>query len=232
MSVASLSLFRFDTVSAKLWAWNQMLLARRPLSRVPDIGFHKLLGTGTREGFYPYPNFSVLAILADWPSLEVGRTRFMEAPVFQRYRAKAREDWTVFLGPIRSRGAWAGRAPFAVNHAGAGVDDVDRSVAVITRATIRPRHVLDFWRQVPDIARSTADRDGLVFQLGLAEIPWLHQMTFTIWRDTEALDAFAFRGFHGSAIGCVRAGGWFSEALFARFRVLHVEGRWEGSTIV
>ena len=226
MKAVSLSFFRFEGPGSKLWALWQMLAARRPLSAVPGIGFHKLLGSGTREGFHPYPNFSVYAVLATWPSLAEGRARIAESAVFQRYRARAVEDWTVFLGATRSRGRWAGEAPFALSSE-PGLPE-DRAIAILTRATVKPRHVLAFWRRVPNISAAIRNQPKLLFKIGLGEIPWLHQVTFSIWTDRRAMEAFAYRGFHAEAVARVREQGWFSEELFARFRVLHAEGCWEG----
>ncbi len=226
MKAVSLSFFRFEGLADKLWAFSQMQFARRPLRATPDIGFHKLLGSGSREGFHPFPNFSVYAVLATWPSVETGRARMKESAVFRRYRAHAAESWTVFLGATQSRGQWDRDAPFALAQ-DAGASNVE-SIAVLTRASVRLPHVLAFWRRVPDIAATIRKQDSLAFKIGMGEIPWLHQITFSIWHDRGAMEAFAYRGFHAEAIERVRAEGWFSEELFARFRVLHAEGAWEG----
>ena len=87
---------------------------------------------------------------------------------------------------------------------------------------------MSFWRRVPNISMTIGKQDMLAFKLGLGEIPWLHQVTFSIWHDRQAMEAFAYRGFHAEAIARVREEGWFSEELFARFRVLDAEGQWEG----
>ncbi len=224
MKAASLSFFRFDGLENRLWALSQMQFARGPLAAVPGIGFHKLFGTGTREGFHPYPNFSVYAILAVWPSLAAGRAAVRDSRVYRRYRARAGESWTVFLGATQSRGCWDGEVPFDLVAPGADRE----AIAVLTRASVKPRHVLAFWRQVPDISATIRRQDDLLFKMGLGEIPWFHQVTFSIWRSVEAMETFAYEGFHRGAIAEVRRGGWFSEELFVRFRVLHAEGRWEG----
>ena len=105
--MTSISFFRFEGLRQKLWAFSQMQSARRPLGAVPGIGFHKLLGTGSREGFHPFPNFSVYAILATWPSVDEGRARIADNAVFTRYRKHSLESWTVYLGATQSRGRWA-----------------------------------------------------------------------------------------------------------------------------
>ena len=226
MKAVSVSFFRFEGLGNQLWAFSQMLFARRPLAAVPGIGFHKLLGSGTGEGFTPIPNFGVYAILAAWPSLEQARESIAESAVFRRYRAHAVESWTVYLGASQCRGRWAGAAPFDI--AAESPADEPETIAVLTRASVRLPHVLAFWRRVPNISATIGKQDQLLFKIGMGEIPWLHQVTFSIWRDRQAMEAFAYRGFHAEAITRVREEGWFSEELFARFSVLEAEGLWEG----
>jgi spheroidene monooxygenase len=225
VQVISLSFFRFNTLRDRLWAFSQMQFARGPLRRVPGIGFSKLLGTGTREGFHPFPNFGVYAILATWPDLAHAQQQVREAGVFSRYRQHASEDWTVFLQASRCRGRWAGEEPFEVADAGPAVP-----VAVLTRATVKLRAVVPFWRRVPNISAMIRRQDQLAFKAGLGEIPWVHQVTFSIWNDLDAMRAFAYESFHGEAIEQVRRGDWFREELFARFHVVGSEGRWEGKS--
>lgn len=226
MQVITLSFFRFAGVSGKLWAFWQMLESRWAFGKLPGIGFHAQMGTGSREGFHPRPNLSVWAVLAVWDSLEDARAALNESRVYRRYKDHSAEHCSVYLEAVRARGQWAGVRPFAVG--GDPIPTDCPSVAVLTRATIRPRNVVDFWRRVPDISSEIRAQDKLQFKVGLGEVPWLHQVTFTIWEDKAAMDAFAYRHFHGAAIQAVRDGGWFAEELFARFRVLDAEGVWEG----
>ena len=88
----SLSLFRFDRTRDRLWAFAMMGAARLALRRTPDIGFWKLCGSGTGEGFTPVPNFGVYAILATWPDHDTARARVATAPIYKRYRARSAED--------------------------------------------------------------------------------------------------------------------------------------------
>ncbi|MEM1346729.1 MAG: spheroidene monooxygenase [Pseudomonadota bacterium] len=221
----SLSFFRFDRPRTKHWALWQMPLAMPPLSRLPGIGFYKTLGSGVGESFRPWPNFGVYAVLATWPSLEQARAQVAEADVYCRYRERAVEDFTVYLAAVSVRGAWAGCAPFEAQDS----LDLTPPIAVLTRASIRPHKVLAFWRGAPDIDTQTAREPALLFKRGLGELPWVRQVTFSIWRDLESMKTFAYRHpFHRKAAQRARQGGWFSEELFARFRVLGAEGRWEG----
>jgi spheroidene monooxygenase len=70
---------------------------------------------------------------------------------------------------------------------------------------------------------------NVIFKIGIGEVPLLHQVTFSIWDDPESMLAFAYRSSsHGEAVRRVRDGRWFKEELYARFRVLHWDGTWDG----
>ena len=103
----------------------------------------------------------------------------------------------------------------------------DLPLAALTRATLRPRHVLRFWRRVPKISEAIAGDKNVAFKIGIGEVPLLHQVTFSIWPDSRALSNFAHTdGPHANAIRAVRQGNWFAEELYARFRVVGTLGRW------
>jgi spheroidene monooxygenase len=224
MSVATLSLFRFDSLSARLWVLGQMALARLALARMPGARFWKLCGSGTGEGFTPRPNTRVWAILAVWDDLAAAREAVARAPLFARWRGRAVQDWTVFLAATSARGEWSGQQPFAVDgEAAAG------SMAALTRATVRPSRLLRFWARVPDISAVIGADPNVAFKIGIGEVPWLHQVTFSVWPDTGSMAAFARGdGPHGRAIRAVRDEGWFAEELYARFAILGTAGRWGG----
>ncbi len=224
MQCASLSLFRFPSVARRLWVLGQMGAARFSLPGTPGIGAWKLCGSGTGEGFTPKPNTQVWAILATWDSEGRAREQVAQAPVWRRWRDHAAEDWTVFLAPTSARGEWAGEAPFrpeATPHAG--------PLAALTRATVKPSVALKFWGQVPDISAMIGQDPNVIFKIGIGEVPLLHQVTFSIWPDTDTMARFARHdGPHARAIRAVREGGWFREELYARFNVLGDAGTWEG----
>ena len=226
METVSLSLFRFGSLAQRLWAFAQMGLARRGLRAMPELVSWKLCGSGTGEGFTPVPNTAVYAILATWPDAETARTRVAQAPVWQRWRARAQEDWTIFLAPTSVRGVWGGRQPFRVS-----ASPAPGPLAALTRATVKPRVALKFWGRVPDISRVIGMDGHVAFKIGIGEVPLLHQVTFSIWPDTASMAEFARRdGPHARAIAAVRDGNWFSEELYARFRILGESGTWEGGS--
>jgi spheroidene monooxygenase len=228
MQAVSLSFFRFDGFWNRLWVIGQMGAARWPLRSRPEIGFFKLFGSGTGEGFTPIPNFGVWAILATWPDCETAKRVIGEAPVYRRWRKHATEHATVYLSAFASRGAWDGAPPFRTD----GGPPAGEPIAVLTRATIRKRHVLRFWSQQPDVSKLVREQRQLRFKIGLGEVPWFQQVTFSIWDDAEAMKAFAYQSAsHGGAVKAVRQNHWFKEELYARFRVLDAEGRWQGVDI-
>ena len=223
----SLSLFRFDGFANRLWAFSQMGLARRPLARLPEIEFFKLFGTGTEEGFNPKPNWGVYAILCGWPNLQSAR-QGLQLPIFDRYRAHSKEHFTAYLRTSRCWGVWAGSAPFQVDDA-AGTP---APVAVLTRATVKLRYVPAFWASVPKIQADIKAHPDLMLKIGMGEIPWVHQVTFSIWPDEPTMLAFSKNDkAHGEGVRMAWDKGWFKEQLFARFALLGTEGRWEGKPI-
>jgi spheroidene monooxygenase len=219
----SLSFFRF-TGARRLWVLAQMGLARRGMARTPDIGFWKLCGSGTGEGFTPIPNTGVYAILATWPDAATARARVAGAATWARWRARAAEDWSVFLTPTSARGQWAGQSPFAPSTA------PGPALAALTRATIKPRIAARFWSRVPDISARIGANTDVAFKIGIGEVPWMQQVTFSIWPSEQAMAAFARTGPHAAAIRAVRSEGWFREELYARFAIHSDIGTWGGAS--
>ncbi len=113
ISVVTLSLFRFTSRAARWWVIGQMALAPRKLRRESGLEFFKLCGSGTGEGFTPRPNWQVWAILAVWKDAAAAQ-QGIRSGVWQTWRARAAENWTLFLAPTSVRGQWAGVTPFAV----------------------------------------------------------------------------------------------------------------------
>jgi spheroidene monooxygenase len=227
ISVTSLSLFRFDGIGSRLWVIGQMAMARLSLRQEKRALFWKLCGSGTGEGFTPRPNWGVWAILAVWPDEATARRAPDSSPVWARWRARADESWTVFLGPLSARGRWAGVNPFLPD---APPADLSGPLAVLTRATVRPSRAIRFWNRVPSISAVIGRDPNVAFKIGIGELPLLHQVTFSIWPDTASMAAFARGdGPHGCAIRAVRDGNWFDEELYARFLLLGSVGHWNGA---
>ncbi|MFK7877465.1 MAG: spheroidene monooxygenase [Paracoccaceae bacterium] len=224
--VVSLSFFHFATPVSKLWAFAMMGIARGQMAAVPDIEFWKLCGSGSGEGFTPIPNTGVYAILATWPDEATARARTQNADIYCKYHTRADESWTVYLSTASARGAWSGDAPFRETSS-----YTSGPLAVLTRASLRPAAAVKFWQKVPDISTVIGDDTNVLFKIGIGEVPWLQQVTFSIWPDTSCMRDFAHKdGPHARAIKAVRDGNWFREELYARFTICGDYGTWGGSS--
>jgi spheroidene monooxygenase len=205
-----------------------MGFARLSLRQERRALFWKLCGSGTGEGFTPKPNWAVWSILAVWPDEDTARARTAENPVWQRWRNRAAESFTVYLDPVSSRGSWSGVNP--VLPAPGTAPASTGALAALTRATIKPARALRFWARVPGISAVIGNDPNVAFKIGIGEVPLLHQVTFSIWPDAASMAHFARGdGPHARAIQAVRDGNWFQEELYARFRVIGTEGRWNGT---
>ena len=201
-----------------------MGLARPKMRQIDGLQFWKLCGSGTGEGFTPVPNTSVYAILAVWPDAETARHQIEMSDGYNCFATRAVETWTVLLEPTSVRGTWSGVTPFK-----AVCTPDDGPVVALTRATIRPRAALKFWRRVPSISSVIGADTEVAFKIGIGEVPLLHQVTFSIWPDTRSMADFArVDGPHARAIRAVREGNWFREELYARFKVVGDQGTWNG----
>jgi spheroidene monooxygenase len=223
--VVSLTFYRFDSVMARTWAFVMMGMARPQLARIPGIGFWKLCGSGAGEGFDLKPNINVFAILATWTDLETAKTAHATHSLFARYRKRAAESWTVYLNTDSVRGAWSGQEPFTASQA-----PQTGPLAVLTRASVKPRTMARFWGRVPNISNVIGQDPNVLFKIGIGDVPWLQQVTFSIWPDAARMANFARTGPHAEAIRAVRDEGWFREELYARFTLLHDEGTWGGTS--
>lgn len=223
--IVTLSFFRFAGFRARAWALLMMGAGRKPLSKVPDIGFWKLCGSGVGHGFSPTVNPSVIAILAVWPDAQTAHKRITTEPVFAKYRDRSVDNWSVLLSPTSVRGQWDGTTPFTQQD-----EQSNGPMAALTRAAIRRRVIPQFWRQVPDISEKIGHDPNVAFKIGIGELPMVDQITFSVWPSKAAMDGFARTGPHGEAIKAVRDGDWFSEELFARFAVLSEIGTWQGTS--
>lgn len=229
--IVAISFFRFEGVLQKLWAFSQMGFARKKLKKIKQISFFKLFGSGTGEGFTPYPNTSVYAILSVWNNLGEAENNIEEREIYENYRTHSIENWTVFLSPISSKGYWDKTNPFKPNKN--EFKKKDHMLAALTRATIKPKIMLKFWSKVPAISKVIGNDKNVLFKMGLGEIPWFHQVTFSIWPNAETMANFARKdGPHAKAIKSVREGNWFSEELYARFEVKKAIGKWCGKSVI
>ncbi len=225
--IVTFSIFQFP-VRKRLWALGQMgrsaLLAAKPAG----LSFGKMLGSG-RGGFSMVPDFAQYALLAVWQSVaQAGQ--FFESDLFRDYAAQTNETYTLQLLPIQSHGQWNGVNPFAET---AKVAATHLPVVVLTRATIRMNRLVEFWRNVPKAQQAIRNSEGLLFSVGVGELPLIQQATVSIWQDAEAVKKFAYQQtFHKDIVQMTRQRDWYSEDLFARFVPVATQGTCGGKDVL
>lgn len=228
--ITTLSFYRFRGTGNILWALRQNQSALRPLSRVEGLRFYKLMGSGS-EGYSTYPDWKVYAILQVWESRDAAKAYFETHPLASQYKRRSENQWRLYMKLTRARGSWGGGNPFGEALSGGDLPDETTAspIAVLTRATIRKRHLLRFWRYVPYSQLPLAQARGLLFHKGIGEVPFLQMATFSLWESEADMKRFAYKSEnHQGAIAETRRLDWYREELFARFIPVESSGYWPG----
>ena len=198
---------------------------RPVLSRTPGLRFWRLMGTGRGISMTLAADLRRWALFAVWED-ESALDAFLAGsePMAVR-RALGAEAYDVKLAPLRVRGGWGGSNPLGEV---AGEPDADGPVAVLTRATIRVRRLLPFYRSVPPPSDELARQPGMLASVGVGEWPLARQGTFSLWASADDVRAYALTPDHREVMRRTRAENWYSEELFARFRPFGERGTWDG----
>ena len=169
-----------------------MALHRLMVRRFPGIKFVKLLGTGKGKTF----NLND-ADLTRWGLLvTIDKTNLDlldNSKAIRQWRKIATSEFRVLLEPISAHGKWSKQTPFSYEINSLNkielkpLNNENTEIAAITRARIKWRQNLVFWRSVPPVTSSLHNSDGLINAIGIGEAPIGLQGTFSIWRDQSAL---------------------------------------------
>jgi hypothetical protein len=157
------------------------------------------------------------ALFAAWESAE-HRAAFIEnSALMARWRSNADSLTSYFLDPISSHGSWGGIDPFS---ALTDVRPDSGPIAVLTRAQVRWPRVWRFTRSIPPVDVALNEADGCSLAVGMGEWPIKEQATFSLWSSPQAIRSFAYdHEAHASVIRRRADENWYSEELFARFKV-------------
>ena len=230
MAVASFHLVRTTTAGA-LRSMVGMVGQARLARQVPGLRFVRRLGTGRGRAMGLQGDLRRWATFAVWEDEEDLDAFHAEGDAARRWSVPGVESWSVRLQPLATHGRWGGTDPFA------DLDDVAAHrvaqeggpVAVLTRARVPFRHWPAFYRAVPAVEAHLHAQPGLLQAVGVGERPVGLLATFSLWRSAADIDAFAYEeSAHHEVVRATRAGGWFSEELFARFRPYGSTGTWDG----
>ena len=212
----------------RFWALAQMGMVPPQLHKVPGLSFAKLMGSG-RGGFGVLPDWGRYALLGAWET-DAAADVFFGSALMDTFRRRAAEIWTVKMLPLRTHGRWDGVEPFVAQPV---TPPPGLPVAALTRASIRPGALVDFWRHVPQASRNLYGSDALLYSVGVGEKPLVQQATVSFWRDAAALEGFAYRqSGHKEIVRRTRERKWYSEELFARFMPVATEGTCGGKDLL
>ena len=214
----------------RLWGWLRIAQGANGLAGVKGLRFAKVMGSGHAGGFSLRPSASHQGLVCVFDSLAEAQA-FCDGAVFAKYRSRARELCFGLFGIQSSRGTWDGVSWTPQATEPGGEQPQGGLVAAITRASILPTKAPAFWRMAPAAQAQLPQAEGCLVAMGLGEAPLLRQCTFSIWRNTEAMDAYARSGAHSKAIAATYRNGFFSESMFVRMRVLFFGGIWEGKAL-
>jgi hypothetical protein len=239
MSIVTATVLRYAPAGRFRALSNMGVFFIRPF-RTEGLRFQKLLGSGIDFGMVP--DLSTYVFLGVWDT-ETNAHKFLQSTDFQKFIGTVTHTGTLWLSPLKSHGLWDGQDPFGADgkasiRPGVSMNDeqapqnnssfiVHRSslTAVLTRATIRPRALPDFWRHVPQTRDRLRAQPDLLFGIGVGELPLIQQCTISVWRTAQAVDQYAYRQpGHREIVRLTRQRNWYSEELFARFAVLNADG--------
>lgn len=198
-----------------IWGLLSMAIFRIPLIFNKDVKFWKLMGCGKNGTFDINPDWQQWALMAVWETEETYQSFNQTSFISWWWKKFGKERTDYLCTPYESHGKWDGKEPF-------GNPSPDKNykgpIAVLTRATIRPTKAQDFWRNVPKVASSMNQAEGFITSVGIGEVPFIKQATFSIWENLESVKKFAYRQReHAEVVKQTRQKGWYSEELFARF---------------
>lgn len=218
----------------RFFALLAMAVHRLPLLLNRGIYFWKLLGSGHGGGFRKKPDWQQWALLVVKNNSTVILTQTDNHLLKTLYGAFIAgwmgffkcETCTFSLEPMSGHGKWDGQDAFGTLPAHF---ETGSPVAVLTRATVSLKKLNRFWQHVDAMNALLEQAPGLRYSVSIGEIPFIKQATFSIWQNSEALTNFAYamRG-HIEVIKKTRQENWYTEELFARFKIIHITGSING----
>ena len=192
-----------------------MAIFHLPLKVQKNISFYKLMGTGKNGGFDIQPQWNQWVILRVIDKGEIGLPQFIQW-FLKMFNCTSE---TFFLKPYNSYGVWDGKKCFG--NLSNKNEPTQTKIAVLTRATIRFSKLNAFWKNVPAVNTNILNSKGLIYSIGMGEIPLIKQATLSIWENIDAMKSFAYQQKeHVSVIQKTRKEDWYSEEMFTRFEVL------------
>lgn len=230
---AFLTVVRYPRWSS--WAgFLSMAYFRFPLYLNKQVKFYKLLGCGKNGTFDKTPDLRQWGVLAVTNELEkftanetIDDKKLFGSFITGWWKLFGCKKWTIVLEPIEGHGTWDGKEAFGKLPKST---DYDGIIGVLTRATINLNRLQNFWSHVAPVANKMSSSAGFITSLGIGEVPWVKQATFSIWENKESMKNFSYKmREHTEVIKKTRSENWYSEEMFVRFKILASIGSLNGT---
>ncbi|MBU3694964.1 MAG: spheroidene monooxygenase [Rhodocyclaceae bacterium] len=208
---------------SRLWGYSRFVLGRFGVGSVAGLRFARVLGSGHDGGFGLRPSATRQGLFCVFEDDQTASDFLAGHDLVRRYRAHAREFFSVRLHSYSCKGSWSG-----VNLPAVTAAPTSGPIAALTRASIKPARAAAFWRKAPPAQVDLEHAEGCLLAAGLGEAPLLRQATFSVWCDVGDMDRYARSGAHLEAIKAAHRHGFFSESMFARFVPVDMRGTYKG----
>jgi hypothetical protein len=206
------------------FAFISMGLFKIPFFFNKKVQFHKLMGTGRNGTFDIIPDVKQWAFLTCQhdDTNQFISNQYLEdlfgVFIMKWLKIFSVDFYVLLLEPINGHGLWDKKAVFGTNNIN---EDPKGQIATLTRATIRLSKLPHFWKNVPAVSSKMKEANGLVFSIGIGEIPWIKQATFSIWESLDDMKQFAYKmKEHNEVIKRTRTEKWYAEEMFFRFKII------------
>jgi hypothetical protein len=197
-------------------AFASMGLLPRKIRHAKGLHFLKMMGSGKGKAFSLMPDFSRYCLLGTWNDESSADTFFADNKDWLAYRNSAAASLHFHLHALSAKGTWNKQQPFThENEKPVGSEPL----AVLTRASLDWKRLPSFWHHARKSTHDLPAADGLFYSIGIGEIPYLEQATFSLWQNAEKMKAFVSAPAHLQAIRMRHQEKWYREELFARFRI-------------
>lgn len=182
------------------------------------------MGSGRNGTFDKIPDWQQWALLL--VAKNDGEAPLISSFIKRWYRFFGCEVFNILLQPVEGHGQWDGSEAFGPLPR---QSDYEGQLAVLTRATIRINKLKYFWQHVAPVAQKMNEAGGFLFSIGIGEIPWIKQATFSVWSSKDAMKAFAYgTKEHTQVIQRTKQQRWYSEDMFVRFKIVETNGSLRG----
>jgi hypothetical protein len=192
-----------------------------PLFLNRKLKFYKLMGSGKNGTFDIMPDFNQWAIMLFYEAEkyhEADLKPLLGKFILGWWRFFKADTRYFLLEPYAGHGTWDGQGFIDPKNK---IADPEGKIAVLTRATIRLSRLKHFWKAVPKTADQLEANKGFIYSIGIGEIPFIKQATFSVWESIEDMKAFAYKKMaHQDVIRRTRKESWYSEEMFLRFKII------------